>query len=363
MLSRVKRLTDRLLARSSPAIPVTPNTFFVWEPCSHSHAEVVPGFAKYLLDLGFDVAVLLTPDRIDEGLFSRFSHDRLTVHRLSQPMIRRYFKKNGLSNAKGVMVTTARKIGGKQSYQAEYSLFAHHGPDQPVLLVEHDIKQPTDDQFITEDIITLQTANYKNTPTHVVNPHYFGDMRVTEKNQPVTRFITVGALRARRRNTSILIDAVVKLHARGVSNFKVTVIGNGSLNDVPPGVRHLFEIKGRVNFSRLYEEMENADFFLPLLDPENPSHQRYLTTGTSGNFQLILGFAKPCLMAKKFAPAVGFDDQNSIVYESNADLAEAMINAINMTPGEYNLRQQALQKLASSLYAKSLDNLRRLVTN
>ena len=48
------------------------NTFFVWEPCSQSHSEVVPGYVKYLLDLGYHVSVLVNPDRYKEGLFSRF---------------------------------------------------------------------------------------------------------------------------------------------------------------------------------------------------------------------------------------------------------------------------------------------------
>ncbi len=360
MFSQLKRSLTQLLTKN-PEVLITPNTFFVWEPCSYSHAEVVPGFAKYLLDLGFDVAVFVTPDRIDEGLFSRFVHSRMTVHRLAQPAIYKYFKKNGLFNAKGVIVTTARKIGGKESYQAEYSLFASRSQDQKVLLVEHDIKVPTDEKFINDEIITLQNVSYKNTKTCVVNPHYFGDVRVTEKNAGVTNFITVGALRARRRNTSLLVDAVLRLHERGIKNFKVTVIGNGSLRAIPDSVRDYFDIKGRVSFSQLYTEMENADFFLPLLDPDNPAHERYLTTGTSGNFQLILGFAKPCLIADKFVSAAGLDDKNSIIYETNSELAEAMYSAISMSQDEYRLRQQELQRLAASVYSKSLDNLQRLI--
>ena len=50
------------------------NTYFVWEPCSKSHAEVVPGYCKLLLDAGYNVSVLIEPKRIDEGLFSNFEH-------------------------------------------------------------------------------------------------------------------------------------------------------------------------------------------------------------------------------------------------------------------------------------------------
>jgi hypothetical protein len=361
MPSKLENLLAALFAKQvTPAI--SPNTFFVWEPCSHSHAEVVPGYAKYLLDLGFDVSVLLTPERLDEGLFSRFSHDRLTLNRMSQPAIVRYFKRHGLSNAQGVLITTAGKIGSKDSYSAEYALFTDRKPEQKVLLVEHDVKRPTDHGVIDSNVITLRKVQYKNVATAAINPHYFGNINITAKSSGVIKFITAGALRVRRRNTSILIDAVAALHDKGITNFRIIVIGRGSLRGVPTHLRKYFEIRGRVDFSQLYTEMESADFFLALLDPENPLHDRYLTTGTSGNFQLIYGFAKPCLIDAKFAAANGFNAQNSLVYTGNVKLAASMIDAINLTQTEYGAKQQALQALAKTIYAESLANMKQLTS-
>ena len=51
------------------------NTFLVWEPCGHNHAEVVPGFVKYLLDMGYHVSVLVSPSAYKENLFARFNGD------------------------------------------------------------------------------------------------------------------------------------------------------------------------------------------------------------------------------------------------------------------------------------------------
>jgi glycosyltransferase involved in cell wall biosynthesis len=362
MLSHIKYIFDALFAkRVAPA--VSPNTFFVWEPCSDSHAEVVPGYVKYLLDLGFDVSVFVTPKRLDEGLFSRFSHARMAVNRMSQPAIIKHFKKHGLSNAHGILITTARKIGAKDSYRSEYDLFANRSHHQRVLLVEHDVKSPADHRAIDQNIITLRKPNYKNVVTSVVNPHYFGNVNATDKSTEVVNFITVGALRVRRRNTSILIDAVATLRDKGIDNFKITVIGRGSLRGIPDHLRKHFDIKGRVDFLQLYAELESADFFLALLDPDNPLHERYLTTGTSGNFQLILGFAKPCLIANKFALPNGFNQQNSIAYANNIELASSMIEAINMTQQEYRSKQQFLQQLAASIYTESLSNMKVLTTS
>ena len=359
MLSQLKYRLGALFAkRVTPT--VTPNTFFVWEPCSRSHAEVVPGYVKYLLDLGFHVSVLLTPKRLDEGLFSRFSHERMTVNRMSQAAIVRYFKQHGLSTARGILITTARKIGRKDSYQSEYNLFLGRTSQQKVLLVEHDVKKPADHNAIDSNIVTLRKVRYGNVTTTAINPHFFGNITITPKSTDVVKFVTVGALRARRRNTSVLIDAVATLHSKGIDNFKIVVIGRGSLSGIPQPLRKYFEILGRVDFSQLYAAMEDADFFLALLDPENPLHERYLTTGTSGNFQLIYGFAKPCLIADKFAAPNGFNARNSLIYTDNAELASSMSEAIKMTHTEYGAKQHSLRELAGEIYAESLANMKRL---
>ena len=339
---------------------VTPDTFFVWEPCSDSHGEVVPGYAKYLLDLGFHVSVLLTPKRLEEGLFSRFSHERLHLNRMSQAAIVRYFRERGLSGAKGILITTARKIGDQDSYRSEYRLLSDRTPAQKLLLVEHDVKHPADHNVQDPNVITLQPVHYKNFLARTVNPHYFGNVSITPKNNDTTVFITTGSLRARRRSTKLLIDAVSALHDSGVRSFRTVVIGEGDLQGIREHLRPYFDIKGRVSFEQLYSEIEAADFFLPLLDPDNASHERYVTTGTSGTFQLIMGFVKPCIIASKFAAATGLDNTNSIIYPHNHELANAMTIAVSMPPGVYLSRQAALQQLASTVYDKSLNNLREL---
>ncbi|MGD9843022.1 MAG: hypothetical protein AB7U99_08980, partial [Steroidobacteraceae bacterium] len=190
---------------------------------------------------------------------------------------------------------------------------------------------------------------------------YFGNINTAHRKAETVNFITIGAMRGKRRNTRLLIEAATVLHDRGITHFKITVIGNGSLRAVPAHIRHHFDIKGRVDFSTLYAELEQADFFLTLLDPENPQHDRYITTGTSGSFQLIYGFVKPCLIAKKFAPVNGFNEDNSVVYKENSDLARAMGDTIFMTQDIYANLQQELKKHSELLYAESLKNLQKLV--
>jgi len=305
--------------------------------------------------------VFMTPERYDEGLFSRFDDARITLRRLSQPSIRRFFKRYGLGDARGIIITTARKISGRPDFAREYALFSSRRPDQDLLLVEHDIKPAADNRALTESIITLRAPYYRNSKTTVVNPHYFGRVKITPKNSDTTRFITIGAMRNRRRNTQLLTEAVQTLHESGCTDFTITVIGRGKMRSTPAHLRRYFTPKGRVDFKTLYAEMEQADFFLPLLDPDNPSHDRYITTGTSGSFQLIFGFGKPCLIAEKFAGLNGINSQNSLVYLDNSTFAETMRKAIEMKQDSYLRMQSTLVHDAATLYQQSLDSLRQLI--
>ena len=172
---------SRLFGRNTPKPYYNENTFFVWEPCSKSHAEVVPGYCKLLLDAGYDVSVLIEPKRIEEGLFSNFNHERLHINRLSKRATRKFFEKNGLASSAGIMVTTAGKLTPKADYKHARGLFAPLNQNQRVLLVEHDIKNGADQGTLTSDIITLRGTDYKNSITTPVNPHYFGDFEEHQK--------------------------------------------------------------------------------------------------------------------------------------------------------------------------------------
>lgn len=330
------------------------NTFLLWEPCSQNHAEVVPGFAKYLLDLGYSVSVLVTPERIDEGLFSLFGkNERLHLNRLSQKQIRRFLLENGIGPARGILISTLTdKIDIKKIPLA---------PGQKCLCVSHDVKDDVAaGKMIDEKTITLRRVDYNGVRTVVVNPHFFGDIPTVPKHETVN-FITVGALRDKRRNAALLVDAARHLRAAGWRHFKITVIGKGKPPELPEDLRSHFHILGRVDFRVMYEEIQNADFFLPLLDENNPDHGRYITTGTSGSFQLIYGFRKPPLLAFKFAPIHGFDPRSSLVYESSEKLGVAMDWAMRMTAEGYVSMQKALGEYTRALYDESLENLRNLI--
>ena len=120
---------------------------------------------------------------------------------------------------------------------------------------------------------------------------------------------------------------------------------------------------GRLNFEDMYNKIEEADYILPLLDPDNNEHNRYITTGTSGSFQLIYGFIKPAIIHKKFSDYYNINDKNAIVYNNNQDLYDKLIYSINIDSNEYKSLQQNLQKLSNSIYKQSINNLKTLINN
>ena len=95
-----------------------------------------------------------------------------------------------------------------------------------------------------------------------------------------------------------------------------------------------------------------------MLTSYNETHSRYITTGTSGNFQLIYGFLKPCILIESFARINRFDNKNSILYKEPKDYANALEKAIKMNEDEYEVMQNALKQTVVEVYNDSLNNLK-----
>ena len=333
------------------------NTVLVWEPCSVSHSEVVPGYVKYFLDLGYHVSILVTPARYKEGLFSRFTDENVTYNMMSQKEIRKYFQTSDLADVKAVMVTTVGKICDNINFSQAYNAFSPNVDKSKLLFVEHEASFAVDAGMWDENIIMLRELDYKGAKTTAINPHYFGKVKINPKNKK-TNFITIGAIRPNKKNCQLIIDAVKKLHSKGINNFKVTVVGKGNLKGVPKELHQYFDIKGRLPFSKMYDEIEKSDFMLTAYDDKNPEHIRYNTSGTSGNFQLVYGFLKPCIIVETFAPLNGFDKTNTIFYKEVENYDKAMEEGINMTSEEYSQMQTSLKQLANKIYDKSITNLK-----
>ena len=347
--------------KKNMGIVVKNNTFIVWEPCSQSHAEVVPGYVKYLTDLGYHVSVVMNPKRYKEGLFERFSDEDITLNILSRRKAKNLFKKSDLKNVQGLLVTTSGKICDCIHYEQCYEHFAPNVDKSKLFIVEHDVKLSVDNNCWDESVITLRKLNYKGASSVVVNPQYFGRVNVTSKNKDVTNFITIGALNPKRRNSSLIINAAAELYKKGYKNFKITVVGKGHLKDIPSELHTFFDIKGRLPFNKMYDELEKADFLLTAYEENDSAHQRYNTTGTSGAFQLMYGFKKPAVILESFAPINGLNNENSVLYENTEEYSQSMERCINISSDEYEKMQNNLMLYAEDLYNSSRENLKALI--
>ncbi len=341
---------------------IEPQTVLIVEANS-CHGEVIPGYIKYFNDLGYKVDLLVLdtlmqenpfvamPDNLINKLFIMSADDQELA--LQTDIIKKY----------DYMFITSNVVYYGERTEESPGIFDFYDnmskPKKNTFVVEHHLERVNKINLSENCMVALAELNHGIKPAPVViNPHYFGDVKITPKNT-FTNFIMVGAIEAERRNCDLLIKAIDELYNQGITNFKVTVIGRGSLENIPAHIQPFIDIKGRVKYKAMYEEMEKADYFLPLLDANNPEHDRYLTLGTSGSFQLIYGFLKPCLIHEKFAEMHGFDNKNSFIYSKNSELSTQMKEAIELSEVNYQTKQQCLTSYVNNLYEKSLNNLQQ----
>ena len=336
------------------------STFILWEPCSSSHGEIVPGYTKYLLDLGYHVLVLMTPDRIDEGLFSRFPEGNFTLARLTQKQIRQFIKSRAATRARGLLVTTAGKLPKLSDASPDFDDVFGAFPPSRIHLVDHNAKDRLNAGSWDESIITLRGL-VPMTPSKIVNPHYFGDVKPHAKSKDKIRFVMIGAARTKRRSDALVFDAVDQLLDAGLTNFEIRMIGKSGKTQIPDRLKPHFVSLGRLSFDQMYAEVEASDFILTAFQKTNSDHAFYRTTGTSGSFQLAYGFSKPIILQNLFAEGTAFADSNAIFYDEDQDFAGALKHAIQMSDADYTACVAQLAQAASDLYETSLTNMKDVI--
>ena len=334
---------------------------------NHCHGEVLPGYIKYFYDLGYKVDVLMNKILGDLQPVIRVSADYVeNIYCCNIRTIKSIMKSEQISKYKFVCSTSNTIyifINIKSCPSVVDFLPDMNVSPNRLLIVEHHLENLNrlfQNKYKTIILADIQTIPDK-TNIAVVNPHYFGNIKTPPKNS-ITNFIIVGSIENHRRNYHLLISAVKELVDHGIDNFKITIIGwRGKLSNLPETIKKYFDLKGGIDYPKMYEEVENADFFLPMLDSEDPEHNKYITKTTSGSFQLVYGFRKPCLLAEKFTKIYGFNDDNCLIYKNNSDLAKMMMAAVKMSQEEYSKKQEKLSEYANNLYQNSLNNLNTLL--
>lgn len=333
---------------------IAERTVLVVEP-NDCHGEVIPGFCSLLLSMGYRVDVLMHHSLGCQFPLCRSGKEGIRVFTIMKTLWPCLSREEILNRYEAIIFTSSLFYTrpGMPSALDVTGLRSRRN----LLIVEHelnDIERLKEEAFEQEGRLLTLGAFRQGT---MVNPHSFGQVSITIRN-PKPEFITVGALSAERKNHSLLLEALTDLYNAGFKGFSVTIVGEGETGEIPEHLRPFLNITGKLDFPSMFAVMERADYFLPLLDPANPAHERYISTGVTGSAQLIYGFAKIPLIHEKFASFYRFDAQNALLYDKEG-LSNAMCRAIKQTSAEYAAMQQNLLNLGRQMDEQSRANLER----
>lgn len=325
------------------------NTVLIFEPAFYHH-ECTPGFSKYFLDLGYNVDIIL--DNLGFNTFCLFNSlgniRAFTFHKLSQFIDHSKEFQLILKNYSYIIIETTEPFRNK-TYK-DLGLFKMNNT---IFVVHHFeyINETGILSFYNQNRI-WSLGNLKN--SLYVNPHYFGNIKIKDKNKRTKFFITS----TRERNYKDLILAAEKLKNENL-DFEVIVIGKGktfSKNDLSKNIINNFKFKYHVLFKDLYEAVYSSDYIIINLYPNYKNNNNFGRNRVTGASQLSLGFYKVPLIHKSFAEFYNMSTENSFLFD-DSNFYENMREAILSNSQEYKKKQKNLIKLSNNLYKISLGNI------
>lgn len=324
------------------------------------HAETLPGYTNYFNRLGYDVVVLMNDDNYKLRPFCDFKKEMIPKIFVMNPMhMKKSLKLKQVENYELIFVSSHTFVEpfGFWGSVPNYLKFFPKAKKNTIYM-EHDINDIDYESPYLDQICTLFPKENNGHCFPMINPHYFGDVSITSMNKTKI-FITVGALTDRNRTAGGLIEAVENIVTAGITDFKIWIIGKVSEEQIKQNNIEQIEYLGYLNFQELYKCMELADFYLPLLDKENPGNLRYLNGQTTGSLQLILGFAKVPIIQEQFATYYGLNEENAIMQTFN--LEDDIRKAIDMEVNMYEEKQKNLLTLSKKYFENSFNNLKNII--
>lgn len=317
------------------------------------HGEVISGYIKYFQNIGMDVDVLVTNVIYHEKPFCRLKVKNCFYSKFTK--FNKLLTTQYLVNYKHIFIMSS--VNYTNGIHAITDLFPDIKLHKSVYYVHHNTSYITKYFNDVKPNHNIMLGHFDN--AIYINPHLFGKYTIPQKNDE-TIFISVGGINAKRKNHTALLDAIENLHNKGLRNFKVWVIGSGKLRHLKKSVKQHIKLFGHINYEQMFSLVEQAHFFLPLLDANNPDHIRYIKTQVTGSTQLIYGFRKIPVIHKKFAKFYGFNNTNSVIYD---DLSDGMTAAILMTTKEYENHIHKLDNLATKIAIESQQNLKDILND
>ena len=328
---------------------ITNNTVLIFEPAEYHH-ECTPGYTKYFLDLGYNVDIIL--DNFGRNTFCLFNLlqniriftfdklSQLTDHSKEFQLIFKNYSYILIETTTPLINQTYNDLG---FFKMKNTIFVVHS-------FEH-INSTGISIFNNQNRI-WSLGNLKN--ALYVNPHYYGDIKIRNKNNR-TKFFLVSTP---ERNYKDLIFAAEKLKNENLE-FEVIVIGREeafSTKNISENLKENFKFKYKVKFKELFEAVESSDYIIINLYPNYKNNDLFRRNRLTGSSQLSFGFYKLALIHKSFAGFYNMSSENSFLFD-NSNFYEIMRETILLNDQEYKKKQKNLIKLSNSLYKISLDNI------
>ena len=281
------------------------NTILVFEP-NYYHYECTPGYSKYLVDLGYNVDLLINYSGIDSlCLFEEvqklrifFFNDLNQIKNCSKNLTFIMKKYDFI-----IVQTTDEK--NKDIYNQLQLLRMNNS-----IFVFHYINYAKDNysNFFGENRIWTLGNIYKGLQ---VNPHYFGNIKIKERNDKIRFFLTS----TKKRNYKPLIESALKLKNENIS-FEIFVLGwknHLNFHNIPKNIIDYFIFKYHVSYKELYEAVENSDYIIIPLDPKDKHDCHYKEFSVTGSIQLSYGFLKPAIINDEFGYFYFLNNKNSLI--------------------------------------------------
>ena len=325
-------------------------TVLIFEP-NLFHHECTPGYAKYFLDLGYKVDILMYPCGIDSLLlFSDFNNIKVIIFNdLKEILIRSKNYSSIIKNYDFILLQTTTKYemniyNQLDLFNINNSFFVFH--------ILNFVNSLGCSKYLKENRIWTLGNFSKGLQ---VNPHYFGDIKIRRKNEKTTFFLTS----SNGRNYTHLISTIKKLYKENY-DFQIFVIGRArSLNSkiIPKNLIKIFKFMYNVKYSELYQTIENSDYIILPLDPNSKYDFDYNYTKSSGSIQLSYGFLKPPIISKEYSYVYKLNENNSLIY-NKSNFYEIMKKSIELTKKDYKYLQKDLMKCEKEVYSISIDNIK-----
>jgi len=329
------------------------NTILIFEPNKYHH-ECTPGYSKYFIDLGYNVDILMHISGINSMiLFDEIENIRLFTFRNKNQIIKYY------ENFTFII---------KNYY--DYILLQSTDKSKKKLYIKLNLLNINNSIFVFHEI-SFADINYSkyfalnriwtlgNMSKGIqVNPHYFGNIKIKEKNKKTRFFITSTA----HRNYKNLIKSLKKLKKENY-NFDLIVTGRSKRfgsEKIPKIIEKNIIFKRKVSYIELYKDIESSDYIIIPLNPKSENDIQYKTTKVTGSIQLVYGFLKPAIINENFSEFYQLNDKNSLIY-NDYNLYEIMKKSILLNKNDYKALQRNLQIIAKEIYKKSILNIQKVI--